>query len=707
MKAPKKYVDRAREIVNQMTLDEKIGMIHGAELFKNKGVERLGIPQIAMSDGPMGVRAEFEPSQWKLREHYADQVSYLPCNSAIASTWNRKLSHEAGRVLGEEARGRGKDVILAPGINIKRSPLCGRNFEYFSEDPYLTGELAAEYIQGVQENDVAACVKHFAINNQESKRLEVEAVVDEDVLRSIYLKAFKIAVQKGNAYSIMSAYNKYKGSFCSESKELLKDILRDEWGYDGTVISDWGAVHNTVEAANSELDLEMSVFDNFDDYVMANPLKKAISDGKVSEKVVDKKCVNLLVMMQRLNMLDEKPRKSGAYNTFEHRQSALDVARESVILLKNDKNVLPLHDVILKNVLVIGENADRIHSNGGGSAEIKAMYETTTLMGLKSHLGGNTNIDFVEGYSSGVSTDLGADTINWQQDSLENGGGSQGEKTKADEQLREYRKKLREEAITAAKDKKYDAVIFVGGLNHTLDSEGLDRPDIELPYEQDELIQELLDVRQDAVIVMYAGSPVDMSKWVTKANTLLWSYYAGMEGGNAIADVILGNVNPSGKLAETFNARLEDSGAHALGEFPGGDFVVYKERKMVGYRYNDAYNVRPLFPFGHGLSYTNFEYRDVEVKAADNKIVVNVSVENAGNIDGAETVQVYVRQKSSELYQELAGFDKIHLKAGETGHATIELDEDMAEKILNKTIDETFEIAIGASSRDIRIAKMI
>lgn len=385
--------EEAEELMRRLTLDEKIGMIHGAELFRTAPVERLGIPALTMSDGPMGVRQEFEPASWKSVGNQDDYVTYLPCNSALASTWNRELAGLTGEVLGAEARGRGKDVILGPGVNIKRSPLCGRNFEYFSEDPYLTKEMAVPYIRGVQNWDVAACVKHFAANNQETQRLWVDVKIDEKALREIYLPAFYDAVKKGNAYTVMGAYNKLYGEHCCQSGFLLNGILREEWGYDGVVISDWGGVHDTEAAAKSGLDIEMSVTDDFDEYCMAGPLKKAVEEGRVSEKVIDEKVIHILMLMKRLHMLDGD-RKSGAYNTPGHRQAALDVARESVVLLKNSGGRLPLSPEKSKEILVIGENADRMHAPGGGSAEIKALYEITPLMGIKMLLGGNTKVTY-------------------------------------------------------------------------------------------------------------------------------------------------------------------------------------------------------------------------------------------------------------------------------------------------------------------------
>lgn len=680
---------KADEIVRKLTLDEKIGMIHGVQLFQTKGVERLGIPPLRMSDGPMGVRNEFEPAHWKTIGYSDDYVTYLPCNSALASTWNRELAKTTGSVLGEEARGRGKDVILAPGVNIKRSPLCGRNFEYFSEDPYLTGELASAYIQGVQQWDVAACVKHFAANNQETERLWVDVEIDESVLRDIYLPAFYDAVKKGGSYTIMGAYNKLYGEHCCQSDFLLRKVLREEWGYDGVVISDWGAVHDTEKAANSELDIEMSVTPDFDDYFLANPLKQKIEADEIDEKVIDEKVARILILMMRLHMLDGK-RKTGAYNTPEHRKAALEVARESVVLLKNEDHRLPLCKEKLHRVLLVGENAECIHSNGGGSAEIKALYEISPLMGLKMHLGGNVEVAYTPGYCrEEKQEETGA---NWQEKSLEGGGGATKEAAQISRELAKKRQELREKAVRLAKE--YETVIYVGGLNHDHDSEGNDRKDMKLPYEQDELIRELLTVKPDMIVVLIGGSPMEMGAWIDQAKTLVWGWYAGMEGGNALAEVLLGEVNPSGKLPETFYKTHTDCSAHALGEFPGGKTVAYKEGRYVGYRYNEKFGVEPQFPFGFGLSYTTFAYRDMETDPENRQI--RCYVKNTGSVDGSETVQVYRLAKDGEdaPVKELMGFEKVFLKAGEEKQVCVAV-EDL-------TPDRAY--VIGSSLTDIRLS---
>lgn len=686
-----KLRSEAEELVEQLTLQEKIDMIHGAELFRTAPVERLGIPALAMSDGPMGVRQEFEPASWKAVGNNDDYVTYLPCNSALASTWNRSLARTTGEVLGAEARGRGKDVILGPGVNIKRSPLCGRNFEYFSEDPFLTKELAVPYIQGVQNWDVAACVKHFAANNQETQRLWVDVKVDEKALREIYFPAFYDAVKKGDAYTVMAAYNKVYGEHCCQSDFLLNQVLRKEWGYDGVVISDWGGVHDTVKAANSQLDIEMSVTDNFDAYYMAEPLKKLIEEGEIEESVIDEKAVHILMLMKRLHMLDGE-RKSGAYNTPEHWQAALEVARESVVLLKNDTGRLPISPEETKEILVIGENADLRHAPGGGSAEIKALYELTPLMGIKTLLGGNTKVTYVKGYCrdpKGEESDA-----NWQETSLENGGGHVEEVKQEDKALALYRRLLREEAVMNAR--KFDQVIFIGGLNHEHDCEGNDRENMELPYGQDRLIKELLEVNPNMVVVMVGGSPVEMGKWISRADSVVWSWYAGMEGGRALAEVLFGKTNPSGKLPESFYKTHKDCSAHAWGQFAEKESVDYAEGVFVGYRYLDAYGIEPEFCFGHGLSYTTFEYQGAKLVRENEKFYVDCRVCNTGKMEGKETIQVYLAPKDrtrDEPVQQLKGFEKVSLKPGESSLVRVEIEG----------YREDMRVRVGSSLKDIRV----
>lgn len=712
VKEREKYI---MSLVNQMTLDEKIGMIHGAGLFRTAGVQRLGIPELHMSDGPMGVRQELVDNDWKGVYDSDDLVTYLPSNSAIAATWNPKRAKECGEVLGAEARGRGKDVILAPGINIKRTPLCGRNFEYMSEDPYLVSEMTVPLIKGIQKADVAACVKHFAVNGQETNRLWVDTIVDKRTLYEMYLPGFDAAVHRAHSYSIMGAYNLLNGEHCCESKYLLGDILRKEWGYDGAVISDWGGVHDTVAAAESELDLEMSVTFNFDDYCMANPLKKAVEDGKVKEKHIDKKVANLLRLMYRLKMLPgTEKRKKGCFHSLEHIKAARKTAEESVILLRNDEKLLPLE--FDSQVAVIGQNATAIHSNGGGSAEIKAIYEVTPLRALMNAGGGDTRFVYEPGY---VLPDKDtAQDENWQETSLENAGSRKEEST--DEALAAQIEEYRQRAVKLAKENR-QTIIFAG-LNHDYDVEGCDKSTLKLPYHQDELIEAVLDANPDTVVVIMGGAPVEMP-WLEKAKAVVWYYYSGLEGAMAVADVLTGKVNPSGKLPETFPKRTEDIYSVKLGEFGKEDRLEYKDGVFVGYRYYVSNKVDTNFCFGHGLSYTDFSLRHVKVESEkavhdshkdklgkNDRIVVSAELANTGKMTGMETVQLYVTPPKGSVERpamELKGFEKVKLAPGEKKHVRFELDKNAFSYYDEGKSAFTYEhgeyiISLGMSVEDIR-----
>lgn len=731
-KSIKKMEKEIEKLLGKLTLDEKISMIHGAGLFQTGKVERLDIPAVVFSDGPMGVRADFMNDRWIPSGNNDDNVSYLPSNSALASTWNTYRAYEMGHVLGAEARGRGKDMILAPGINIKRDPLCGRNFEYMSEDPKLTATLAVPFVKGVQENDVAACVKHFAANVQETNRLMVEEEIDDRTLYEIYFPAFKEAVQNGKSYSVMGAYNKINGCHCCENKNLLDMVLRSEWGFDGTVVSDWGAVHNTKEAAECSIDMEMSVFPDFDNYKMANPLKEAIMKGEISEAAVNAKVRNILRMMYRLKMIgkDKKDRKAGSYNTLEHREMILRTAEESMILLKNEHQTLPLNASKIKKLVVIGQNAAKIHSNGGGSAEIKALYEICPLMGLKTYLGGNTQVEYYKGYH--VPEKPKTFDHNWQADSLDDLKNTDiGKAVRNEANMHEMHRKREEErlaqlekdkieiheknkalftqAIEAAKDA--DAVIFVGGLNHNIDSEGFDRSDMRLPYEQDALIEALLDVRKDMIVTFVGGSPVEMP-WRNKASAILWSYYAGMETGNAFANIIFGDVNPSGKLAETFPGKYEDCVTAKNGQFGAWDKITLEEGLYYGYRYFDRQRIAPAFCFGHGLSYTEFTYSGLTLKAEKGRDVkLTFTVKNTGKKVGSEVVQIYVAPiapKVDRPDKELKAYIKVELAPNKSRKVEVTLkQEDFAyfDEHLHEFIADAgdYEILVGASCEDIRL----
>lgn len=661
---------------NDLTLEEKIGLIHGAAFFKNAGVERLGIPPLVMSDGPMGVRHEIGDQIWEDTGVTEDYVTYFPSNIALAATFHPELAREAGRSLGAEARGRGKDVILAPGINIMRTPLCGRNFEYMSEDPCLTAAMAVPFIEGIQENDVAACVKHFAVNNQETRRHDVNVEVDERTLREIYLPAFEACVKEAGAYAVMSAYNRFRTVYCSHSTQLLDRILREEWGFEGVVISDWAAVHDTEEAAVCGLDLEMSTDPDFDHYYMAEPLLTKVREGKIPEEYIDRKTEHILNLMEKLK-IGKPDRKKGAYNHPSHRRSAKQTALESIVLLKNE-GVLPLKEEKAGRIGLIGENAQRLHADGGGSAEIKALYEISPALGIQMYLGGNTRVSWAKGYSSDP---------------------------KDDEQA------LHREAIELAG--QVDTLIFIGGQNHDQDTEGQDRGNMSLPYGQEKLIQELLEIKPDMTVVLIGGSPVEMN-FEPKAKAIVAMFYAGCEGGSALAEVLFGKENPSGKLPVTFPKNLRDSPAHALGAWPGTDTVIYQEGLLVGYRYFDQRGIEPLFPFGHGLSYTKFEYSGMKMedrRILDGTVRVKTVVKNIGDTAGAEVVQLYLSFPDAQVFapvKQLKAFHKVFLEPEEEKEVILELKErdlsyfdETAGTFLKYQGDA--EVLIGASSRDIRV----
>ncbi|MEE1296916.1 MAG: glycoside hydrolase family 3 C-terminal domain-containing protein [Bifidobacterium sp.] len=607
---------------------------------------------------------------WALKHDTRDRVAYFPSGSAVAATWNPGMAYLTGAALGQEARGRGKDVILGPSLNIKRSPLCGRNFEYMSEDPVLTAAQGTAYIEGVQESDVAACPKHFAANSQETDRLDVDESIGERALRELYYPAFRAAVRDAQTLTIMGAYNLINGVHCCESKELLDDILRDEWGFKGRVVSDWSALHETKASAEVGLDVDMCVTNNFDDFYFARPLLEAVRAGEISERDVDLKVEHVLAVMDALNMLGEarESREPGCYATLGHAQDALTVARESVTLLKNDAGTLPLDARGLRRVLVVGANADRVHSVGGGSAVVKAVHEISPIQGLCGRLGGNVEVEYAPGYwSPKVMQD---DT--WQEDSLENSVAD----AKRDA---ERAAKLRDEAVAKAREyaASGDPVIYIGGLDHEHDLEGRDRETMDLPYGQDELIDALLDAAPDAVIVLVAGSPVTMD-WEPRARTLVWNWYNGAESGNALADVLLGNTEPSGHLPETFPVKLADCPANSIGTFGLVGHVDYTEELYVGYRYYQTKDVPVRFCFGHGLTYTSFRYEDLEVERLDGDVRVQMHITNTGERLGAAVPQVYLRLEGTgedRPAYELKGFEKTWLEPGERAEIDIRIPE--------------------------------
>ena len=657
---------RIEKLIKKMTLEEKVGLLHGNSKFYVAGVERLGIPEWSLSDGPHGVRAEINRHDWAYAGWTNDSASYFPTGTAFAAAWNPELAYRRGEVLGEEARWRKKDVLLGPGVNIIRSPLCGRNFEYMSEDPYMNSVLAVAYIKGLQSRDVACSVKHFAVNNQETNRPTVDVECSERALREIYLPAFKAAVQEGGALTVMAAYNKFRGEFCAENNYLVRKILRNEWGFDGVYVTDWGAAHSTVPSMEAGLDLEMgTLIDKYEDWYYANPLIEAVKSGKIPMSLVDEKVGDVLRVMIKTNVLDPKKRFGpGSMNTKEHQQATYDAAAEAIVLLKNQNNLLPLDFSSIKSLAVIGDNATRKHSNGGLSSEIKAVYEVTPLEALRAKWGDKVDIRFAQGYEK-LSTFV---------EGSNNGQSSGTFSSKTQES-----DALLKEAVEVARTS--DVALLVCGLNHDYDTESFDRLNMDIPYGQVELIQEVVKANPRTIVVMIAGSPLNMAAVDICSPAIVWAWFNGMEGGNALVDVLSGKVNPSGKMPFTTPVSLDQSPAHALGNFPGRDLKVnYEEDILVGYRWFDTKGLPVVYPFGYGLSYTTFNYSNLNTdkKTYDqaDTIQATFTLTNTGDREGAEVAQLYVSDPVCSVMRpvkELKGFKKVFLKPGESRRITLDI----------------------------------
>ena len=657
---------RIEKLIKKMTLEEKVGLLHGNSKFYVAGVECLGIPEWSLSDGPHGVRAEINRHDWAYAGWTNDSASYFPTGTAFAAAWNPELAYRRGEVLGEEARWRKKDVLLGPGVNIIRSPLCGRNFEYMSEDPYMNSVLAVAYIKGLQSRDVACSVKHFAVNNQETNRTTVDVECSERALCEIYLPAFKAAVQEGGALTVMAAYNKFRGEFCAENNYLVRKILRNEWGFDGVYVTDWGAAHSTVPSMEAGLDLEMgTLIDKYEDWYYANPLIEAVKSGKIPMSLVDEKVGDVLRVMIKTNVLDPKKRFGpGSMNTKEHQQATYDAAAEAIVLLKNQNNLLPLDFSSIKSLAVIGDNATRKHSNGGLSSEIKAVYEVTPLEALRAKWGDKVDIRFAQGYEK-LSTFV---------EGSNNGQSSGTFSSKTQES-----DALLKEAVEVARTS--DVALLVCGLNHDYDTESFDRLNMDIPYGQVELIQEVVKANPRTIVVMIAGSPLNMAAVDICSPAIVWAWFNGMEGGNALVDVLSGKVNPSGKMPFTTPVSLDQSPAHALGNFPGRDLKVnYEEDILVGYRWFDTKGLPVVYPFGYGLSYTTFNYSNLNTdkKTYDqaDTIQATFTLTNTGDREGAEVAQLYVSDPVCSVMRpvkELKGFKKVFLKPGESRRITLDI----------------------------------
>ena len=682
---------RIDDALRRMTLDEKIAVIHAQSKFSSPGVKRLGFPDVWTDDGPHGVRPDVLWDEWEQAGQTNDSCVAFPALTCLAATWNPDLARQYGESLGEEALYRNKNVMLGPGVNINRTPLNGRNFEYMGEDPWLASRMVVPYVQGLQSKGVAACVKHFALNNDEEYRNEVNVVVSDRALREIYLPSFEAAVKEGKAWAIMGAYNLYKNQHNCHNDILLNQILKKEWGFDGVVISDWGGTHNTMEAVMNGLDMEFGSWTNglswgysnaYDSYYMAEPYKKLITEGKLTTKELDEKVRRVLRLMLRTTMNRQRP--YGFLCSEAHYDVARLVGGEGIVLLKNDSPsassnkrkassaaapLLPLDTTRFKNILVVGENAIKMMTVGGGSSSLKAQHEVLPLDGLRQRFGAD-RVDYARGYVGDTVQSYNGVTV----------GRSLYDLRTADVLISEAVEKARQA----------DCVIFIGGLNKAdyQDCEGHDRKDYGLPYGQDAVIEALLAVNKNLVVMNISGNAVAMP-WATRVPAIVQGWFVGSEAGHALADVLSGDVNPSGRLPFTWYSRLEDVGAHATGSYPGtwrqNEKIIdeeYKEDIFVGYRWADMKRIKPLFAFGHGLSYTTFEMTNVEADKkelrAGEEITFTVSVKNTGTRAGAETIQLYVADKKSSLprpVKELKAFQKVYLQPGESRNVTLTLNQ--------------------------------
>ena len=686
---------RVKDALQRMTVEEKVALCHAQSKFSSAGVPRLGIPELWWSDGPHGVRAEINWNNWNHAEWTNDSCTAFPALTCLAATWNPELSKVYGVAVGEEARYREKDVLLGPGVNIYRTPMNGRNFEYMGEDPYLASVMVVPYIQGLQSQGVAACVKHYALNNQEVCRGWIDVEVSDRALREIYLPAFKAAAVEGDAWSFMGSYNKFRGDHVCNNKTLLRDILKDEWQWDGVVVTDWGGCHDTYSSAMNGLDVEMGTGTNgltseaeftYDDYYLGKLYRQQLKDGKIPMSVLDEQATRILRLIFRTAMNRQKP--FGRFTCQEHYDVCRKIADEGIVLLKNDNNILPLKASKYNKILVVGENATKSLTEGGGSSELKVKREITPLQGLQALYG--SKIDYAQGYQSG----------RFQYDHV-------------DVIPQEVQDRLHDEAIEKAKDA--DLIIFVGGLNKNFnqDCESGDRTQYDLPFGQNQLIADLVAMKKQVVLVLISGNAVELP-WVKQVPAIVQTWYIGSESGEAIADVLSGKVNPSGKLPFTFPVKLEDNGAHHYGKmsYPGDSIrQEYMEDILVGYRWHDTKKIAPQFAFGHGLSYTTFQYGKPSLSdknmTADGKLTVSIPVTNVGNREGKEVVQLYIGDDKCSVLRpqkELKHFEKIALQPGETKTVQFTITPKDLQFYDNgwKTEPGKFTIYIGSSSRDIR-----
>ena len=713
---------RIDDVLNRMTLDEKIAIVHAQSKFSSPGVKRLGFPDLWTDDGPHGVRPDVRWDEWEQAGQTNDSCVAFPALTCLAATWNPSLARLYGESLGEEALYRGKNVILGPGVNIYRTPLGGRNFEYMGEDPWLASRMVVPYVQGLQSKGVAACVKHYALNNDEEYRHQVNVIVSDRTLHEIYLPAFRAAVVEGGAWSIMGAYNLYQNQHNCHNATLLNKILKHDWQFDGVVISDWGGCHDTDEAVKNGLDLEfgtwtdgltMGATNAYDMYYLANPYKRGIEQGRYSTKELDDKVRRILRLFYRTTMNRQRP--YGFLCSESHYEAALKIAQEGIVLLKNEAvkrkeeggkrreatPVLPLNPDIPARILVVGENAIKMMTVGGGSSSLKAQHEILPIDGIRNRFCKAT-VDFARGYVGDTVQSYNGVTVG--------------------RSLYETRSKDQLIAEAVEKARQADVIIFIGGLNKSdyQDCEGHDRKGYELPYAQNEVIEALVKVNPRLVYVNISGNSVSLP-WIDRVPAAVQGWFVGSETGTAIASVLAGDVNPSGKLPFTWYASLQQCGAHALDAYPGtwrADHKVideeYREGIFVGYRWTDRLkHQKPLFAFGHGLSYTTFKIGKVRADrrqmTSEDKLTLTVEVTNTGMLAGAETIQLYIHDKRSAVerpYKELKAFRKIFLQPGETQPVSLTIDKAALSYYDEATADwkvepGEFEALIGSSAEKI------
>ncbi len=670
--------ERIEDALARMTLTEKIRVIHAQSKFSSAGIPRLGFPDFWTDDGPHGVRPDVLWDEWIQAGQTNDSCVAFPALTCLAASWNPHVAALYGRSLGEEALYRGKNMILGPGVNIYRTPLNGRNFEYMGEDPYLASRIVVPYVQGVQQNGVAACVKHYALNNDEEYRHQVNVNISDRALREIYLPAFKSAVINGGAWAIMGAYNLYKNEHNCHNALLINGILKGEWGFDGVLVSDWGGTHHTDQAVKNGLDMEFGTWTDglvmnktnaYNAYYMADPYLKRIIEGRYTTKELDEKVRRVLRLYYRTTM--NKARPTGFLCSDDHYKAAKQIAQEGIVLLQNKNNTLPINIAHTKRILVVGENAIKMMTVGGGSSSLKVQREVLPLDGLKARLGNAVAIEYERGYVGDVTGNFDGVTT----------GQNLSESRTADQLL--------QDAVQKAKGADY--VVFFGGLNKSeyQDCEGHDRKTFSLPYAQDQLISALAKVNKRIVYVNISGNAVAMP-WKNNVAAIIQGWYLGSEAGEALASILVGDANPSGKLPFTWPAKLDDVGAHALNTYPGtwrSDKKIidedYKEGFYVGYRWVDHAKTKPDFAFGHGLSYTTFRLSNLRLSTntmtKDGHITLTVNVKNTGSREGAEVVQLYIHDVKSSLerpYKELKGFAKVGLKPGESKDVSIDVNNE-------------------------------